>query len=514
VTEAAADRAAPSREARLTRLGSNGVFREVVLCGLLAGLYYGSAKLGYFAAFSGPVAAIAWLPVGIGISFLYFGGLRLWPGVLLGDLLANDYTIPLGGALGQTIGNVVEVVVAAYLLRRLLPGRRPSSSVVGVCVMVGAIATGTAISATVGPTSLSLSNGLDDAGWLHVWRTWWLGDTAGALLVVPLALAWAEPRSRLRPQRVLEGVAVLATVVGLSAIALRSDRPLGYIVFPALTWAALRFGARGGTLAVAVTAGFALWGIEHHTGPFILQTSTASTLQTQLFLLVAAVTTALLAAVAGERRAFADRLVESRRRLVDVADRERRRLERDLHDGAQQRLLALTYKLRAASDAAAGLSSPLATALREAEDDLGTAIEELRELGHGIRPAVLADLGLANAIRSIAVRSPVHVVLGPMTPARFDATAESTAYYVVAEAIANAHRHAHATTIEVHTWNTASWLHVDVVDDGVGGASEASGRGLQGLRDRVEAIGGRFVVRSVRGVGTHVMASVPARVLA
>ena len=110
----------------------------------LAGLYYAAAKTGYLLEFAGPVAAIVWLPVGVGIAFLYLGGLRYWPGVLIGDLLANNYTaLPVGSALGQTCGNMLEVVLAALLLRRLVPRGSPLASVRGVGAIVVAIAGGT-----------------------------------------------------------------------------------------------------------------------------------------------------------------------------------------------------------------------------------------------------------------------------------------------------------------------------------------------------------------------------------
>src|SRR6476620_1962992 len=123
----------------------------------LAVLYYGAAQVGYALDFAGPVAAIVWLPVGVGVSFLYLGGLRFWPGVLIGDLLANDYSaLPLGSALGQTCGNMLEVLVAVVLLRRLLRGRSPLASVWGVGCMLIAIVVGTAVSATIGALSLRL----------------------------------------------------------------------------------------------------------------------------------------------------------------------------------------------------------------------------------------------------------------------------------------------------------------------------------------------------------------------
>src|SRR3954467_13937357 len=117
---------------------------------VLAGLYYGSAKLGYELEFAGPVAAIVWFPAGVGIAFLYLGGLRFWPGVLIGDLLANDYSaLPLGSALGQTTGNLLEVLVAVVLLRRFVRRRSPLDTVPGLGGMVAAIAIGTAVSATI-----------------------------------------------------------------------------------------------------------------------------------------------------------------------------------------------------------------------------------------------------------------------------------------------------------------------------------------------------------------------------
>src|SRR6476659_1569037 len=123
-------------------LGSAPV-RYVVGVGSLAGLYYASAKLGYQLEFAGPVAAILWLPVGVGIAFLYLGGLRFWPGVLIGDLLANNYmALPIGSALGQTCGNMLEVLVATVLLRRLVPRGSPLASVRGVGAIVVAIGAG------------------------------------------------------------------------------------------------------------------------------------------------------------------------------------------------------------------------------------------------------------------------------------------------------------------------------------------------------------------------------------
>src|SRR6478609_6244488 len=132
--------------------------RYVFRLAVLVGLYYGSARLGYALEFSGPVAAIVWLPVGVAVAGLSLYGLELLPGALVGDLLANQYTtVPLGAAIGQTIGNMLEVVVAALLIRRLLLRGSPLRSIRGVGQLLGALALGTLISAVVGPLSLALA---------------------------------------------------------------------------------------------------------------------------------------------------------------------------------------------------------------------------------------------------------------------------------------------------------------------------------------------------------------------
>jgi signal transduction histidine kinase len=492
------------------RLAHDARVRYLVTVCALAGMYYGAAQVGYTLKFTGAVAAIVWLPVGVGISFLYLGGLHLWPGVLVGDLLANQYQkLPVGSAIGQSIGNVLEVVVAAALLRRLVRNGRPLESVGGVCGLLVAIFTGVAVSATVGPFSLRLGHVLTTADLPHVWHTWWLGDTAGALVVVPFALAWWRPlRLSWTPARIIEGALMLTAVIVLSEVALRSDRPLSYIVFPALLWAALRFGPRGGTLAVAVTAGFTLWKTAHHSGPFVVDSLQRSTLSTQLYVGVAALSTMFLAAVVSEREEIAQGLLESRARLVGIADRERRRLEHNLHDGAQLTLTMLAGQLATARENAARAPSQGAALFADAEGQVLLAIDQLRELARGIHPSILTDLGLAEAIRSLTGGSPVPIRLLELPSHRLDDTAEAAAYYVVAEAVTNAQRHARAGEIGIRVGERGDVLRIEVFDNGVGGA-DPHGSGLQGLRDRVEAVGGELEIYSGPTRGTLVLTTIP-----
>lgn len=479
---------------------------------LLAVLYRGAAQVGYAVQFAGPVAAIVWLPVGVGIAFLYLGGLRYWPGILVGDLLANNYAaLPLGTAIGQTCGNVLEVVVATLLLCRLVPRGDPLGSVSGLVRMLAAIAVGTAVSATIGACASLIGGVIAGGDMVHVWHTWWLGDLSGALIVLPLALAWAKPLRRWPRRHGLEMVLVLVTVAALSELALRSEDTLTYVVFPALLWSALRLGQRGTTLAVAVAAGFAIWETTRHTGPFAFDSVGESVISTQLYIAVSSLSALCVAAVVAQREAFAARLAASRVRLVEAAAVERRRIAGNLHDGAQQRLTALCIRLGVAAEQARD-DPEIAGRLQAAEIELEAAIEELREFAHGIYPSVLSDHGLSHALNGLAARSSMPLHLVELPAARVDATAEMTAYFVVSEAVTNARKHAEASRIDLRVATGRRVLRVEIADDGVGGAGESAGSGLQGLRDRVEAIGGSFAVDSRAGRGTRIVAVLPATI--
>jgi signal transduction histidine kinase len=483
----------------------------VGLC-LLVALYYGAAHLGYAFEFAGPVAAIVWLPVGVGIAFLYLGGLSFWPGILAGDLLVNNYSaLPLGSALGQSLGNLLEVLVASALLRRLCPRGSTVSSVSSLVKVLISIAAATALSATIGTVSLRLGSVITTGALGHVWRTWWLGDFCGALIVLPLALAWSVPPPRpWRAGRVLEGAAMLATVAALSDMSFHTTRPLAYLVFPALIWAALRFGQRGATLAIAVTAGVTIWQTTHYAGPFVVHPASRSVLETQLFIVVASLSTLFLGALVSERKALADVVRASRARLIETADAERRRLERDLHDGAQQRLLALAVHLQLARAHAREEPGRTDALFADAEAEALVVLDQLRELAHGIRPPMLEEFGLRRAIEAAIARSPVPIDVTDILDTRMDGTAEATAYYVVLETVTNAQRHAHPSAIRVRAELFRSELRLAICDDGRGGAIERPGGGLEGLRDRVEAIGGRFRINSGTGHGTCVLAGIPA----
>ncbi|WP_238016984.1 AAA family ATPase [Dactylosporangium sp. AC04546] len=202
-------------------------------------------------------------------------------------------------------------------------------------------------------------------------------------------------------------------------------------------------------------------------------------------------------------------LTTSRARIVAAADHARRRIERDLHDGAQQRLVTLALDLRAAQEALPAGFGTLAARLDDAVGEVSGALDELREVAHGIHPAILSEGGLSTALRTLARRSPVPVHLDVRTQVRPPEHVEVSVYYVVAEALTNAAKHAHASAVTVTVDTVGSTLHLAVRDDGTGGADFAHGTGLLGLKDRVEALGGRITIDSPRGGGTSLLAQFP-----
>ncbi|NUO61301.1 MAG: sensor histidine kinase [Hamadaea sp.] len=204
-----------------------------------------------------------------------------------------------------------------------------------------------------------------------------------------------------------------------------------------------------------------------------------------------------------------DALAESRAEVVDAADAERRRIERDLHDGAQQRLVSLAMNLGLARATLTDTDPRAAQALADAHDEAKLALTELRQLVRGLHPAVLDDRGLDAALSGIAARSPIPVRLTVDVPDRPSRTIEAVAYFVVAEALTNVAKHADATAITVTIRRTGSRLSVVIADDGRGGADPAAGSGLRGLAQRVGSVDGTLRLSSPAGGPTVIEVELP-----
>jgi len=256
-----------------------------------------------------------------------------------------------------------------------------------------------------------------------------------------------------------------------------------------------------GAVAAPVTLGGGVWGAV-----------IVSTVKPEPFPPGAEQRLADFAELAGQALANAnsrEQLAASRARIVEAGDAERRRLERNLHDGAQQRLVALSLNLRLAARACRDDPEAL-DAFDRAGEELAQALEELRELARGIHPAVLSDRGLEPAIEALVARTPLPVQIDVGLAERLPEPVEAAAYYVVAEAVTNAAKHAQAEEVRVRIARSNGMARIEVADDGVGGAGTTSGSGLRGLADRVEALGGRLRVESPAGEGTTVLAEIPA----
>jgi signal transduction histidine kinase len=288
---------------------------------LVAGAYYLVGRLGLELGYLDGAVTAVWPPAGLGLAVLFLYGIRLWPGIVIGDLLLADFDTPLGTVLGQTVGNTLALILAAVLLRRLTNGRGDLTRTVDVLAFVVCAVVAATVSAAFGPTALRLGDVIaaDELG--RVFRTWMLSDAAGVLVVAPALLTWATLGVRgIRRRDVVEGAIVLVVLVALAELAPQRDVP--YIVFPVLLWTALRLGPRGAATAIVVVCSITVWNTAQEEGPFVRDSITDSLLATQLFIATAALTSLLLAAVTAERTRAARALRVSEAAQRELADEQ------------------------------------------------------------------------------------------------------------------------------------------------------------------------------------------------
>src|SRR6266550_4546969 len=316
-------------------------------------------------------ATLVWPPTGIALATLLLGGYRLWPGIFVGALIANVWTgAPIVVALGIATGNTLEALLGSYALKRL-PGFRLSLDRVmdAVALIVLAAGLSTLVSASVGVTSLHLGGIVARSDVIETWRSWWLGDAIGALLVAPPILVWATARGiSPRPRRMLEAAALAASV--LIASLLIFVAPVSshtrafdqaYVFFPLLIWAAIRFGQCGGVTTTFVLSAIAVWGTAMGNGPFVQSTLHGSLYALQTFMGMTAATFLILGASIAER-GRAENELESAYHLVSKANRAKAEF-----------LAVMSHELRTPLNAIAGyaelLSLGVSGALSEKQTD-------------------------------------------------------------------------------------------------------------------------------------------------
>jgi signal transduction histidine kinase len=304
---------------RATRYGNFVLYGSSVA--LVAVAYYLAGRIGLELAYLDGAVAALWPPAGLGLAVLFLYGIRLWPGIVIGDLLLGDYSTPFGTVLGQTVGNTLALVIAASVLRRLTGGRGELDRVFDVLALVACAFLAAVVSAAFGPTSLLLGDVIAADEFGRVFRTWTLGDASGVLVLAPALLTWASSGLKgIRRRDLGEMAVMLAVLVVLAEVPPQQDVP--YIVFPVLLWAALRLGPRGAATAILVVCSIIVWNTAQSEGPFVRESITDSLLTTQLFIAISALTSLILAAVTAERTRTARALAATEATQRALADEQ------------------------------------------------------------------------------------------------------------------------------------------------------------------------------------------------
>jgi diguanylate cyclase (GGDEF)-like protein len=323
--------------------------RNLIVIAVLAAVYFCAAKMGLRFAFVHPSATAVWPPTGIALAAFLIFGPGVWPGVFLGAFFANLTTAgSVFTSIGIATGNTLEGVVGCYLVRRFARGEQAferAQDIFKFSFLAGMLST--AISATLGVIALSLGGFASWAMFGPIWRTWWLGDGVGAVIVTPLVLLWREnPRLNWTREQIIE-LALLFLGLFFSAWIVfggrfhneLKDYPFEYICIPFLIWAAFRFGRRKAATATCVLAVIAAWGTIHGYGPFSREAQNTSLLLVQVFMGIVAVTSLALAAEVSERKRADERVqrlvvtdpltgLANYRRLLDALDSEIKRYGR------------------------------------------------------------------------------------------------------------------------------------------------------------------------------------------
>ena len=354
--------------------------RDAAAIALLAAGYVVAGRLGLVITAVGGFATPVWAPTGLSLAALVLFGQRLWPGIALGALLVNLWAgASAGVALGISAGNTLEAVLGAYALGRV-PGFDPGlgrlKDVLALVLLAALLST--AVSATVGVSTLFLGGVLPRAELLATWRVWWVGDAVGAIVVAPLLMAAPALRDLLRDRRRLwegVGIVLLGVVLGQLVFRLEPSTPLHLLVrpasfFPLLVWSALRFGPGGGAAATFLASILAIWGTASGTGPFVYPTLAERLTLLQGFIASLAATTLVLAAVTTERRRAESALREANDELEARVEQRTTEL-REAILARDQMLGVVAHDLRNPLTAA---QIAVAAMLRALPDDAGSGL--------------------------------------------------------------------------------------------------------------------------------------------
>jgi signal transduction histidine kinase len=498
--------------------------------------YVVGARIGLAFDPASGVATAVWPPSGIALAALLLGGLSLWPAVALGAFVANlSIGVPVAAALGFAGGNTLAAVVAAQLVERFAAGRRALDNVPGTLAFVSfAGLFSTAIAATVGVTSGRLGGVVTPEAAAFTWRSWWVGDMLGVLLVAPplLVLRWRAPRWSSR--RWIEAGLVAALVVAVGLYVFGRPGTAGalslYFVFPVLLVATLRFGRAGAVLSNLAVATVAVAATAAGLGPLAGGPLGERLIELQQFTGIAAVTMlvlgAALAELAAERGRLARRVgrrtrqVRALGRALTLAEQqERTRLSQVLHDDLQQVLFGQLMRLGLVRESLAdSAADDVARELAETDRLVRHAIEITRTTVAHMRPAELSADGLAEGLRMLAAsmeaeyRLRVEVVV-EADEMEVGADVQILVLKMVRELLFNVVKHADTDHARVTMTGDAATIRLTVSDDGRGFEpsvpANARSFGLRSIRERLDLVGGRIDIDARPSAGTRVSLSVP-----
>ncbi|HKY32566.1 MAG TPA: MASE1 domain-containing protein [Candidatus Polarisedimenticolia bacterium] len=525
----------------------------------VAAIYFLAARLGLLLAFERTNASPVWPPSGIAFAAVLLAGRGVWPGILLGAFAANlsvffqnhaatPLTLTLVSA-GIAAGNTLEALAGWWILRRFGGEEGPFARVEGVFLFLGTAAVMCATAATAGALALSAAGIGQHVPAFLIWLTWWLGDVTGVLLLTPLLMVWSSPPRFPRSGRLLESAALAALVAGTALVGFGAERvigaryPFAFLTIPAIIWAAVRFGARGATAALAAVSAIAVVHTVQGLGPFSFGTINTSLLLVQAYVGVLTATHLTLAAALAERAAAQGALEAARQalegrvaertavashqavqlralaaELVRTEQRERQQLSRVLHDHVQQLLVAA--KLQIAKRRRAARPEQADEASAQADELISRSILALRELTVQLSPPILLDGGLPAGAewlaREMKLRHDVDVHLRAEACEGLDDATAVFAFESLREALFNVVKHSGRREAWVSLRREApGFLVVEVRDQGCGFPSAAvekppgEGLGLFGVAERARMLGGHLAVESPDGGGALVRLSIP-----
>lgn len=525
-------------------------------------LYFAAAQAGLMFAVVGSTVTLVWPPSGIALVAILVFGYRIAFGIALGAFLANAWTgLPILLAAGIAIGNVLEALAGAFLLKRLARFRNTLDRRRDVFALIILAAIGsTTISAFVGVVTLALGGIVSFGEYTSVWLKWWLGDMMGVLVVAPPLLVWfAHPRPVLSSMKTVEAVGLFATLLVVSYMIFATPELAGHgyysaalAVFPFVIWGALRFDHWGATLVTGVISVLAIWGTTQGTGPFAVGSPVDSLVGWCLFVNVVAVTGLLLAASSAEQRraqaeiksahdeleqrvrerteelaktnAGLEQEMAERQRLeaalIQVSEAQQKSIGRELHDGLGQHLTSIAFFGATLQQKLHDRAQPEADAAQRIVEMVNQSIDMTRRVARGLYPAGLEFQGLSVALEQLADNTRalkgISCVLRADPDARVrDPLAAINLYRVAQEAINNAIKHSQARHLRIDLACVNGNYRLSVSDDGIGfdpeRVEQGRGLGMHSLRARASQLGGSLEMERNTQGGTTVAVIYPAQ---